>query len=126
MKRNYAFLDGYRDAEIAELKAGLRKEKDAGKRETLRRALTSMESRRKTQQLKDQRQEVVRQHRREERAKVAEGKKPFFLKKGEIKERALKERFKGMKSKQVDKVIERRRKKLTAKERKEMPLERRG
>ena len=126
MKRNYAFLDSYRDAEIAELKAGLKKEKDVAKRETLKKALTSMESRRKTQQLKDQRQEVVRLHRREERAKVAEGKKPFFLKKGEIKERALKERFRGMKSKQVDKVIERRRKKLTAKERKGMPLERRG
>ncbi|MDI1491699.1 MAG: rRNA biogenesis protein rrp36 [Ramalina farinacea] len=126
VKRNYAFLDSYRDNEIAELKAGLKREKDAGKREVLKKALTSMESRRKTQQLKEQRQEVVRLHRREERAKVAEGKKPFYLKRGEIKERALKERFRGMKSKQVDKVIERRRKKLTAKERKGMPLERRG
>ena len=76
--------------------------------------------------MKEQQQEVLRKHRKEEREKVEQGKKPFYLKKGEQKKRALEERFRGMKGKQVDKVIERRRKKLAARERRSMPDERRG
>ena len=126
IKNKYAFLDTYRDAEIAELKAGIRKTKDATARETLKRALISMESRKKARLLSEQQQEVLRRHRKEEKEKVDMGKKPYYLKRGELKERALVERFKGMKGKQVDKVIERRRKKQTARERKAMPEERRG
>ena len=126
IKKNYAFLDTYRESEIAELKAGLRKTKDLAARETLKRALTSMESRKKTEELKKQRQEVLRRHRREEKERVEKGKKPFYLKRGTIQEKILVERFEGMKGKQIEKVIERRRKKQTAKERRGMPFVRRG
>ena len=126
LKKNYAFLSDYRESEIAELKAGLRKTKDPVAKETLKRALTSMESRRRTEQLNEQRQEVIRQHRREEKEKVRQGKTPFYLKDSEVKERALKERFKGMKGKQREKAVERRRKKMTSKDRKNMPLIRRA
>ncbi|KAL9129125.1 MAG: hypothetical protein Q9217_002335 [Psora testacea] len=126
VRENYAFIDSYRDAEIAELKAGLRKAKDPAAKETLRCALLSMESSKRTQQLKEEQQQVLRQHRKEEREKVESGKRPFYLKRGEVKKRALIERFKGMKGRQVDKVIERRRKKQTTKERKGMPEQRRG
>jgi ribosomal RNA-processing protein 36 len=44
----------------------------------------------------------------------------------EQKKLALIDRFQNMKSKQRDKVIERRRKKVTSKERRNMPAERRG
>ena len=125
-RKNFAFLDTYRQSEMAELRAGIRKTKDPTARETLKRALTSMESRKKAQEMNDQRQDVLRRHRKEERERVEAGKKPFYLKKAEVKERALVERFKGMKGKQVEKAIERRRKKQTAKERKGMPDERRG
>lgn len=126
LRKNFAFLDAYRESEMAELEAGIRKANDPAAREILKRALTSMQSKKKSQDLKDQRQDVLRRHRKEERERVEAGKKPFYLKRGEVKERALVERFKGMKGKQVEKAIERRRKKQTAKERKEMPDERRG
>lgn len=126
VKHNYAFLSEYRDGEIADLKTGIRKAKDANTRETMKRALTSMESRKRTDELNEQRQEVLRQHRREEKARVKEGKKPFFLKTSSIKERALEERLNGMKAKERGKAIERRRKKTTARERRELPLVRRG
>ena len=125
LKKDYAFLDTYRESEIAELKAALRKNQYPAARETLKRALTSMESRRKTQELKEQRQDILRRHRKEEREKVEKGKTPFYLKRGRIAERALKERFERMKGKQIEKVIERRRRKQTTKERREMPVERR-
>ncbi|KAL9629443.1 MAG: hypothetical protein Q9164_006878, partial [Protoblastenia rupestris] len=80
MKKNYAFLDAYRNLEIAELNAGLRKIIDPTVKETLKHALIRMESKKKTQQLKKQRQEVLRQHRKDESEKVEKGKNPFYLK----------------------------------------------
>ncbi len=111
---------------MAELKTAIRKTKDSETKEKLKRALLSMESRKKAQAIKDQQQDVLRKHRKEEKGKIEQGKKPFYLKKADQKKIALVERFEGMKSKQVDKVIERRRKKFAAKERKFMPDERRG
>ena len=125
LKKKYAFLDTYRDNEIAELKAELRESKAPAAREALKRALTSMESKKKTQELKEQRQDVLRKHRKEEREKVEKGKRPFYLKRGEIMERTLKERFEHMKGKQIEKVVEKRRRKQTGKERRVMPVERR-
>lgn len=125
-QKNYSFLDTYRNSEMAELKAAIRETRDPEAKEKLKRALLSMESRKKAQQTKDQQQEVLRKHRKEEKEKIEKGKKPFYLKKADQKKLALVEKFEGMKGKQIDKVIERRRKKMTAKERKGMPDERRG
>ena len=74
---------------MAELKIAIRKTKDPDAKERLKRALLSMESRKKAQEMKEQQQEVLRKHRKEEREKVEKGKKPFYLKKGEQKKRAL-------------------------------------
>ena len=80
----------------------------------------------KAEQIKEEEQEVLRKHRKEEKVKIEQGKKPFYLKKADQKQLALKKRFEGMKGKQVDKVIERRRKKQASKEKKTMPAIRRG
>lgn len=125
-KRNYSFLETYRDDEINELKATIRKTKDPGAIEKLKHALLSMESRKKSQQAKDLQQEILRKHRKEEKGKIEQGKKPFYLKKADQKKLALTQRFEGMKEKQVEKVIERRRKKQAGKERRSMPDARRG
>lgn len=124
-KKNYAFLDTYRNSEISELKSAICKTKDSEAREKLKRALLSMESRKKAQDMKEQQQKVLRKHRKEEKEKIERGKRPFYLKKVDQKKKALVEKFEGMKGKQVDKVIERRRKKKAAKERKKMPDARR-
>ena len=125
-KKNYSFLQSYRDDEINELKGNIPKTKDPEVTERLKRALLSMESRKKTQQMKDQQQEVLSKHRKEEKEAVRQGKKPFYLKRAEQKQLALVERFNGMKGKQVEKTIERRRKKMAGKERKKLPEARRG
>ncbi|KAL9587726.1 MAG: hypothetical protein Q9212_000017 [Teloschistes hypoglaucus] len=125
-RKNYNFLHGYRDSEIAQLKAGIRQTKDATAAEKLKRALIGMESRKETQERKDQQQEVQRAHRAKEKELIKQGKRPFYLKRGEQKKLALVQRFQGMKEKQVEKVIERRRKKKTQKERRGMPQGRRA
>ncbi|KAI4204383.1 MAG: hypothetical protein LQ350_001139 [Teloschistes chrysophthalmus] len=125
-RKNYSFLDGYRDSEIAQLKAGIRQTKDATAVEKLKRVLISMESKKETQERKDQQQEVQRAHRAKEKELIKQGKRPFYLKRGELKKLALVQRFEGLKEKQVEKVIERRRKKKTQKERRGMPEGRRA
>lgn len=126
VKKDYSFLDMYRDSEILELRSAIRKTKDSEGKERLKRALLSIESRNKAQKMKEQQQEVLRKHRREEKAKIEQGKRPFYLKKADQKRMALVERFEGMKGKQVDKVIERRRKKNAVREKKRMPNTRRN
>ncbi|KAI0444590.1 hypothetical protein F4803DRAFT_511224 [Xylaria telfairii] len=124
-RKAYAFLDEYRDAEMAELKAAMKKSKSAGAKDELARALKSMQSRKEARARRDAEHDLVAQHRRREKDLVAQGKQPFYLKKSEQKKQLLLDRFAGMKKKQVDRTIERRRKKLTARERKNMPVARR-
>ncbi len=125
LKKNYSFLETYRDSEIAELRAAVLNGRDADSLEKLKKALQSMESRKKTEAAKDQEQAVLRGYRAKEKELVMQGKKPFYLKRGEQKRLALVERFEGLKDKQVDRVVERRRKKKTTRERRGMPEGRR-
>ncbi|MCJ1470165.1 rRNA biogenesis protein rrp36 [Pseudocyphellaria aurata] len=124
-KKNYAFLDQYRESEMAELRTSIRQTKDSDTKEKLKQTLRSMESRQKTQEAKDQQQKVVRSHRAKEKELVRQGKKPFYLKRAEQKKLALVERFARLKEKQIDRIIDRRRKKTAGRARKKMPEGRR-
>ncbi|KAL9007207.1 MAG: hypothetical protein Q9188_000010 [Gyalolechia gomerana] len=125
-KKNYGFLDEYRDSEISELKSAIRQAKDPIAKDKLKRALLRMKSRKKAQQTKTQEREILRAHRAREKEQIAQGKKPFYLKRAEQKKLALVHRYEGMKGKQIDKVIERRRKKKASREKRDMPEERRA
>ena len=146
LKKRYAFLDDYKASEMAELRDAIKKTKNEGDKERLKKKLMSMESQQKTQQAKDKRQDILRGHKKQEKELIKQGKKPFFLKKceysmalvksqsyswltpflAEQKKLALVDRFQNMKSKDRDRAIERRRKKVTARERRNMPAERRA
>jgi ribosomal RNA-processing protein 36 len=119
-------LDDYRNDEIQELKNAIKTTKDENAKEKLKRALMSMESRKKAQMRKDKEQEILDNHRKEEKDLVKQGKKPFYLKKAEQKKRVLLDQFGELKGKQLDHVIERRRKKVEGKEKKKMPFTRRA
>ncbi|KUJ20220.1 DUF947-domain-containing protein [Mollisia scopiformis] len=122
----YSFLDDYREDEMKELKTAIRNTKDEDAKEKLKRALSSMESRKKADMRKKKEQEILNRHRKEEKDLVKQGKKPFYLKKAEQKKRVLLDQFGNLKGKQLDRVIERRRKKVEGKEKKNMPFSRRG
>ncbi|XPS90768.1 rRNA biogenesis protein rrp36 [Ascochyta lentis] len=126
VSRRYAFLSDYKASEIADLKKAIKKSRNGDEKEQMRKQLESMESQQKTQQRKDEQQAVVREHKKKEKELVKDGKQPFYLKKSEQKKLALIDRFQNMKSKQRDRTIERRRKKVTSKERRNMPAERRA
>ncbi|KAK4633260.1 rRNA biogenesis protein RRP36 [Fulvia fulva] len=121
----YAFLQDYQKAEIQELKGAMKKTKSEDDKEILKRKVISMENKLKAKAAKEREQEIIRKHRKEERDKVQEGKTPYYLKKKDIKERAIVEKFNDMKSKDREKLIEKRRKKEGQKEKKRMPQARR-
>ncbi|KAF2454453.1 hypothetical protein BDY21DRAFT_366222 [Lineolata rhizophorae] len=130
--RRYEFLDTYRAGELAELKGALaaaarNPRADPAETAALERALRREESRAAERERRKRVEEVERKHKREERKKVEElGKRPFYLKRSEVRKRALVEKWEGMKGKERERAVERRRKKLAAKERKGMPGVRRG
>lgn len=124
-EKAYGFLREYEKDEIAELRSAVKKTRNEDEKEILRRTAGSMENRIKSKEAKERNQEVIRQHRREERAKVEQGKTPYYLKDKDVRERALVERFKGMKSKEREKVIEKRQLRESQKEKKRMPRARR-
>jgi len=145
-RRAYGFLDDYRDSELATMKRTLRDATAAAKpgatkrnkalknapvlsereREQLKREIASIESRKASQAAKDKHKELLDQHRKQEKELVKQGKTPFYLKKAEQKKQVLVDRFAGMKKSQIDKAIERKRKKVVAKERRDMPWARRS
>ncbi|KAB5575928.1 hypothetical protein GE09DRAFT_1093973 [Coniochaeta sp. 2T2.1] len=125
-RKAYAFLDEYRETELQALKAALKKEKDSRKQERMKREILSMESKKKTQERKDRERAVIEEHRKKEKELVKQGKQPFYLKRSEQKKQVLVEQFKGLSKKKVEHVIERRRKKLAHKEKKDLPYARRG
>lgn len=126
-RRAYAFLDEYRDDEARQLKTAIKKTRNPADKEKLQRALKSMESRRRAREQKDRERAVVEAHRRREKELVREGKKtrPFYLKKSEQRKQLLMDQFTGMSERQREKAIEKKRKKVAAKEKKELPMERR-
>ncbi|PBP15916.1 pre-rRNA processing protein [Diplocarpon rosae] len=126
ISKAYSFLDDYREDEMKELRTAIKYAKDEDIKEKLKRALLGMESRKKAQARKIKEQEILDRHRKEEKELVKRGKQPFYLKKAEQKKRVLLDKFGELKDKQLDHVIERRRKKLEGKEKKKMPLVRRS
>lgn len=138
-EKAYAFLDDYRETEMAALREAIKgpkpvkgkkkkplSERDEKEKEKLKRALSSMESRKKAKEAKEAERAVVEGHRKRDKELVEQGKKPFYLKKAETKKRVLLDRFSGMSDAQVDRAVARKRKKIAGKEKKSMPFARRG
>ncbi|KAM0248468.1 hypothetical protein ACHAP5_003414 [Fusarium lateritium] len=123
----YAFLDEYRDKEMADLRVKIKKSKDFYEKEDLKRQLQSMESRKKSNLRRQEEENLLKEHRQKEKELVAQGKTPFYLKRSEQKKQLLVNRYEGMSKGQVDRAIERKRKKVAGKEKKELDfLQRRG
>ena len=81
LKNRYAFLNDYRESEMAELRAAIKKTKDEDQKETLKRKLMSMQSQKKARESKEKQQEIMREHKKKEKELIKEGKQAFFLKK---------------------------------------------
>jgi len=126
VRRNYAFLADYGASELNDLKAALKTTKGAEERERLKREIMVRESKARAEADKERARKVVAAHRKEEKAAVAQGKQPFFLKGGEVKKRVLVDKFESMKGKERERAMTRRKKKESQREKRNMPNDRRG
>lgn len=125
--KNYAFLNEYRDAELKELEEKLRRSKNEAEKARLKKTITSMKDRKRVLEHRERERQVLSRHRKKERELIKEGKKEkaWFLKKADLKKEVLKEKYESMGAKERQRGIERRRKKVASKEKKEMPRSRR-
>lgn len=81
MKKRYGFINEYKDSEMAELRAVIKKTKNEDEKEKLKRKLMSMESQKKARERKEREQKVISEHKKKEKEAIKEGKQPFYLKK---------------------------------------------
>jgi len=122
-RKNYAFLDEYRQQEIQSMQSILKDKKSAHmlsdhERQDIEQQLQSLKSRLDTMKNRDLEHKILSDHKREQMAKFKEGSqsRPYFLKKSEKRKLIQKARFESMKSGQREKVMERKRKKRLGKE----------
>lgn len=114
-RKNYAFLDEYRESEISSMKEQLKQTQDTGARHRIKRELEVMQSRLKTLKDRDFESKILAEHR------PTNG---YHLKRSEQRKIVLAEKFKTMKKKDINRAIERKRKKEAGKEKKALPTRR--
>ena len=133
--RSYGFLDEKRDQEITKLKKAVSKERrkrkgreglPESKIETLKAALIRLKQDRGERQRAKVTTDAIKNWKQTEKAKVATGKKPFFLKKKEKNRVQVEHQFETLRSgpggaRRVGKLIEKRQKKIASKDRKRGP-----
>ncbi|KAJ5166361.1 rRNA biogenesis protein rrp36 [Penicillium canariense] len=127
-EKNYAFLDEYRASELKDLKRQMAMMKNPEAKEALKKQIRSATDQKKSRDNRKREETVIAEHKQREKQAIREGKKstPYYLKKSDLKKQVLQKKYEEMGSRDRTKALERRRKKMASKERKEMPMERRG
>lgn len=127
-EKNYAFLEEYRTSELRDLKRQMAATKNPEAKEALKRQIRSATDQQRARENRKREEVVIAEHKKKEKEAIREGKKstPYYLKKSDLKKQVMQKKYEEMGSRDRTKALERRRKKLASKERKEMPMERRG
>lgn len=123
--KSYAFLEEYRDQEIANLSKQLKKNKNQEEKEALKQELTQLKMQRGEDKRAKNLAATKRDLKRAERESIASGSNPYFAKRRELKELEIIEKFKELESKggasAIEKAIAKRRKKVTSSDRRRLP-----
>ncbi|KAG2236030.1 hypothetical protein INT48_008122 [Thamnidium elegans] len=125
-EKSYSFLNDYKKSEIDMLKESIKKERDPEEQERMKGLLLKMVSTDKMEQEKKRKQQLLRERKKQEAELVKEGKTPYFLKRSEKRKLDLMDRYQKMGAKTVDRILEKRRKRNTTKDRKHLPFNRRS
>lgn len=127
VRKDYAFLDEYREKEVADMKKILKDKKTVLKMsdyrtEKMKFKLQSLQSRLDTLKSRDLANKIISDHKKEQLKLTRTGQQtnPYFLKKSEQRKMIQKVKFDTMKASQREKVMERKRKKRLGKEFKQL------
>lgn len=125
-KKRYSFIyENNLPAEKEELKKQLRKTNDPNVVEELKKQLSWIDKQFKSDSTKRVDAAILAKHKKKEREAAKHGKKPFYLKKSEIRKQRLVEKYTSLKSTgKLDAYVERRRRKNAAKDRRYIPYQR--
>ena len=125
-EKSYAFLGEVREAEMATLKKQIQTSKDDVERARLVKTMQSIDSKRAQHSQEKARQEIKRVWRKTEIEAIETGKKrrPFYLKDMDLKKLELATKYDGLKASDVDKAMEKKRKRNRGKEIKFLPTRR--
>ncbi|KAG7662626.1 RRP36 [[Candida] subhashii] len=126
-RKDYSFLDEYRQSEIKQMESILRDKKShlylsEYELDEIRQNLQSLKSRLDTLKNRDLEHDILSQHKKQqlENFRVGKQQNPYFLKRSEKRKMLQKAKFDSMKPKQREKVMERKRKKRLGKEFKQL------
>jgi ribosomal RNA-processing protein 36 len=127
-RKRFAFLyDEAMPRERAELKARLKREKSAARADELRLRLVQVEQRLRDEAARRRRQQARDELRGKEKQAVAEGKRPYFAKRSEVRAAELVARYEELKKGgKLEQYMEKRRRRNAAKDHRFIPSERRG
>lgn len=122
-RKDYAFLDEYRQLEVKSMETML-KDKKSGQmlsnrdREEIQLQLQSLKSRLDTMKNRDLEEKILADHKRNQIKGFKDGQQnnPYFLKRSDKRKLIQKAKFDSMKASQREKVMERKRKKRLGKE----------
>lgn len=127
IRKDYAFLDDYRESEISDMKKTLKDKKLTSNMsdyqvDKLKFKLQSLQSRLDTLKNRDLADKIISDHKKEQIMKTKTGQQtnPYFLKKSEQRKMIQKAKFDTMKASQREKVMERKRKRRLGKEFKQL------
>ena len=118
--KNYSFLQNNRKFEIKNMEKDLGDLNNKNSKEELKKKLQSLRDQYKTNEIKiNDTLERLKWH-KEEKERISQGKKPFWVNKKEMKEITYKKKFEDLKnSGKLNNYLKKRRKKLISKDKKE-------
>ncbi|KAJ1914329.1 rRNA biogenesis protein rrp36 [Tieghemiomyces parasiticus] len=121
-KKSFSFVNDLKQSEIKDLRERIKACDDRDVKEDLKEELRHLIDETKREKNEDRRKQLHRDIKKREVEMVKQGKKPYFLKKSEAKKLELADRFQRIKDpQQLERVIEKRRKKNAAKEERGLP-----
>uniref|UniRef100_A0A0D9XFU3 rRNA biogenesis protein RRP36 n=1 Tax=Leersia perrieri TaxID=77586 RepID=A0A0D9XFU3_9ORYZ len=127
-RKRYNFLfDNELPAEKEKLQKSIKKSKDPNAIEEMKSHITWIDKQLRSHPKKNTETEILREHIKKEREAAKTGKRPYYLKKSEIRERKLMNKYNELKEAgKLDAFMERRRKKNASKDHRYMPYRRNG
>lgn len=122
--KSYQFVNDIQREERRQLKEAMVKEKDSNKKLAMQRLLDRQASMEATQRRDAEKRAVIKEWKAQEGEKIAQGKQPYHLKKKEIEAMVLERKLEDLRAKGVnlEKVVEKKRKKRAAKQHKRLPF----
>ncbi|XP_066397566.1 uncharacterized protein [Miscanthus floridulus] len=127
-RKRYNFLfDEDFPSEKDRLQKMIKKSKDPNAIEEMKSRVTWIDKQLKSHPQKNIESEILREHIKKEREAAKSGKRPYYLKKSELRERKLMNKYNELKEAgKLDAFIERRRRKNASKDHRYMPYRRNG